>query len=64
MVSSKNTHTSNNIKTEQILFGNIYVYTYTYMHVITTNGENIISVTEHKQGYMGRFRRKKGKGEL
>lgn len=35
MVSPKNTHLSNTIQTEKVIFRNIYVCTNTYMHAIT-----------------------------
>lgn len=49
---------SNVTQTEQSILRNIYVYAYTYMHVITKKKRACIE--KSKEGYMGRFGGRKG----
>ena len=64
MVSPENIHTSNIIQTEHIIFRNIFVYTYSYMH-ITTISEKRGHEFEREQGRVyGKIGEDKGKGEI
>lgn len=51
-------HTSNIIHNEQIIF--MYKCEYIYMYIITVNEKNF---KESNEGYMGRFRGRKGEGK-
>ena len=53
---------SNVTQTEQSILRNIYVYAYTYMHVITKKKRACIE--KSKEGYMGRFGGRKGRGVI
>lgn len=59
MASSKNTHTDNSIQAEQIVFRNIYVYTYTYMHAVDEN--EAIDLKKSREEYIGGLDEREGK---
>lgn len=54
-LSPENTHTGSVIQTEQVIFGNMYVYTYTCMHAITIRKNKAINLKESWEECMGSF---------
>lgn len=54
MVSPKNIGTSNIIRTEKVIFRNLYVRIYTNMNVTKINGvKEAMNLKERKKGYIG-----------
>lgn len=47
-----------------VIFRNIFVFTNTYMLAMTINEKDAIILKEERRVYMGRFGRRKRKGEL
>lgn len=47
-----------------VIFRNIFVFTNTYMLAMTINEKDAIILQEERRVYMGRFGRRKRKGEL
>lgn len=52
-VNPENIDTDNIIWTGKIIFQNIYVYTDTYMHALTTTGKKAMNLKESREGFMG-----------
>lgn len=61
-VSPVNIHTSSIIWTQQILFGNICVYTNTYMHAITIDEKRGHEFEGDQEGVYERVWREEGEG--
>lgn len=47
----------------QVIFGNICVYMYTYVHMTTMNKKGILNLNESKEGCV-EFGGRRGKGEM
>ena len=60
MVNPENIHTSNIIQTEQVIFRNIYVYTYMCVMTINTKGSHEFERQPNRS--IGGFRERKKKG--
>lgn len=52
------------IWTEQIIFENMYVYSYTYMHTLIFVLKYVINLKYIREIYLERFGREKGKREV
>ena len=59
LVSPENTHTSNIIWTQQVIFGNIYVCENTYSYEITIDKEETVNLKRSGYGYREGFGRRK-----
>lgn len=64
MVDHKNIHTSNIIMTDQGIFRNIYVQTYTNMYVIVISKKGGDDLKESREVKTGGFGGRKGNGEM
>lgn len=58
------THTSNIIWTQQVIFGNIYVCTNTYSYETAIAETETMNLKKSGQGYRGGFGESKGKGQM
>lgn len=55
-------HTSNIIWTQQVMVSNMSVYTNTYMHAITINEKEVMTLKERREECMGGFEEKEREG--
>lgn len=64
MISPRITITGNIIPIKQVIFCNIYVYTYKYVHAVQLTKEEAMNLKDHIKRTMERFRGRKGNGEI
>lgn len=62
MASPKNTYTDNSTQAEQIVFRNIHVYTYAYMHA--ANEREAMNLKKSREDYIGGLKERKGDKEM
>lgn len=64
MVYPENIHRSNIIQTEQVIFRNVYVYSYTHVHVRISGEKEAMNLKESGEGYLEELGGSKWKGEM
>lgn len=63
MENPENIHTSNTMQTDQVIFSNIYVYTYVYMNITKIIEKRCHEFDREQRLAYGRVRRNEKEGE-